>query len=89
MKANEEYRKILHEALAEVDPEVVKLLESRKPPMGQFGPDMPGKMPDPVDPEFASKVLQRLKMESQGGEHRDSPMSRMHEKVMQSPELNG
>ncbi len=85
MKANEEYRKILREVLAEVDPEVVKLLENRKPPMGQYGSEMPGKMPDPGDPEFASKVLQRLKMESQAGEHRESPMSRMHEKVMQSP----
>lgn len=87
MKANEEYRKILRDALAEIDPEVVKILETRKPPMGPGGPGMPGRMPEPNDPDFASKVLQRLKIESQPGDNRETPMSRMHEKVMQNPVL--
>ncbi len=85
MKANEEYRKVLHDALGEADPEVVKILENRKSPMGPGGPGMPGRMPDPSDPEFASKVLQRLKMEAQSGDNRETPISRMHEKVMQVP----
>ncbi len=85
MAANEEYRKILQKALAEADPEVVKILENRKPSMGPGGPGMMGKMPDASDPDFANKVLQRLKMESPQGDHRESPMSRMHEKVMQAP----
>lgn len=82
MKANEDYRKSIHDALVEADPEVAKILDNRKPSMGQ---GMQGKMPDINDPEFASKALHRLRMESQTGEHRESPMSKIHEKVMHSP----
>lgn len=82
VKANEEYRKSIHDALAEADPEAAKILDNRKPPMGQ---GMQGKMPDINDPEFASKALHRLRMESPTGEHRESPMSKVHEKIMQSP----
>lgn len=85
MVANEEYRKILHEALAEVDPEVVKILEKRKP---STGPGFSGKMPDANDPEFVGKALQRLRIDGQPGgpgERRESPMSRMHERLMQTP----
>ncbi len=85
MKSNEEYRKILHEALAEADPEVVKILESNKRPMGPGGSSMLGKMPEPGDPDFANKVIQRLKAESQSGERRESAFPRMHEKIMQMP----
>lgn len=85
MKANEEYRKILHEALAQVDPEAAKIIETRKASMG---PGLPGKMPDVKDPEFVGKALQRLRMDfppGGQGEHRDWPMSRIHEKLMQTP----
>ncbi len=80
MKANEEYRKILHKALAEADPEVAKILENTKPPMGQGGAGMP----DINDTEFASKALQRLQPPKLAN-GRESPMSRMHDKVMRMP----
>ena len=82
MKANEEYRQKLHAALEKADPDVVKILEKAKPP----GP----RMPDPADPEFAKKAVQRLAMEIQfwaqqqpgGGDRRGEFVMRIHERLM-------
>lgn len=70
MKANDQYREALHAAIQEADPEVPKILERSKGDGGSPGnrprPNLPP-MPDPADPEFAHKAVQRLASELQGG----------------------
>jgi hypothetical protein len=69
MKANDQYREALHAAIQEADPDVPKILERAKgdggPPGGRQRPNLPP-MPDPADPEFAHKAVQRLAGELQG-----------------------
>ena len=59
MKANDEFRETLHNALKEADPEAVALLEKHKPQ----GPPGMMPMPDVTDSEFAKKAIMRLGME--------------------------
>lgn len=66
MKANDQYREALHQALTEVDPEVTKILDKMKTDGPQGGHRMNGPMPDVADPEFAHKMVQRLVSDLQG-----------------------
>lgn len=84
-KANEDYRKMLHDALQEADPEVVKILEKIKPAMGN---PMFARMPDPSEPEFGKRSVEHLAAELQSLAKRDGregdPM-RTHERLLQVP----
>lgn len=85
-KANDEYREILHKALQEADPEVVKILAKIKPPEGGGGPMM-GK-PDLNEPDFPQKAPQRLAFELQmmaRGRNQDVPVTQLHEKFLRVP----
>jgi len=61
MKANDQYREALRQAIRDADPEVTKILERAK----AEGPQGGHRMPDPADPEFVHKALQRLPFELQ------------------------
>jgi hypothetical protein len=88
-KANEEFRKILHNALQEADPEVVKIMEKIKQPMsGPGGSPMFSRMPDPNEPEFGKRAVGHLAAEMQSfakREGREGEASRTHERVLQAP----
>jgi hypothetical protein len=67
MKANEQYRQALQQAIKEADPEVTKILDrvkSEGPQGGHLRMGL-GPMPDTSDPEFVHKALQRLPFELQ------------------------
>lgn len=84
-KANDEYRETLQKALKEADPAVVELLEKHKPKGGPFGM-MP--MPDPNDPEFVKKAVNRIGMELHAlsrAENRRFPTKEIAEKVQADP----
>jgi hypothetical protein len=90
MKANDQYREALHQAIQEADPEVAKILERGKPdgPPGGRGHSQP--MPDATDPNFSQKMVQRLaedlQAQSEHGDRRDQPfVARIHERLMQAP----
>lgn len=66
MKANDQYRQALQQAIREADPEVSKILERAKPEGPQGGHRLGlGPMPDSADPEYVHKALQRLPFELQ------------------------
>lgn len=84
-KANDEYRETLQKALKEADPAAVELLEKHKPKGGPFGM-MP--MPDPNDPEFVKKAVNRIGMELHAlsrAENRRFPTKEIAEKVLADP----
>lgn len=86
-KANEEFRAAMRQALNEVDPEVVKILEKIKPQQ----PDQRSfpKLPPPTDNAFAKVALERLGMELMTfvrPENREKVRA-IHVKVMQTPEV--
>lgn len=85
MKATDQYREALHQAIEEADPEVTKILERNKDdgPPGGRPRSSPQPMPEPNDPEFTRKAVLRLAGELQGwmglpdhGDHRDSDRRR-------------
>lgn len=88
IKANEEFRASMRQALQEVDPEVVKILEKIKPEQ-QMDPRSLPKLPLPADDGFAKAAVDRLGMEVMTfvrPEHRDK-IRAIHAKVMQTPEV--
>jgi|GEM_PF-4399196 len=75
--ANDEYRKVMQEALAKADPEVAELLEKNRP--------KPPPWPDKNDPEFAAKVIERL-LSGPGPEPiRDQRFRERLEKILDHP----
>lgn len=88
-KANEDYRAVLHRVLRETDPGIAEILEKMKsqtPAPGGF--PIFGQMPDPKDPEFAKKVISRLREDNPagpGGEKREPRTGHLRERVMNSP----
>lgn len=88
LRANEEMRNTLHNALKEIDPEVVGILEKIKPqfPMDQRG--LP-EMPKPDSPNFAHMAAIRLGAELQAisrPERRDETRG-FHERLLQLPRV--
>ncbi|MCX6851639.1 MAG: hypothetical protein NTY98_22285 [Verrucomicrobia bacterium] len=88
LRANEEMRNTLHNALKEIDPEVVGILEKIKPqfPMDQRG--LP-EMPKPESPNFALMAAIRLGAELQSisrPERRDETRG-FHERLLQLPRV--
>jgi hypothetical protein len=67
MKANDQYRQAIQDAIKEADPEVAKILDRVKSegPQGGHSRFGLGPMPDTSDPEFVHKALQRLPFELQ------------------------
>lgn len=88
IKANEEFRSALRQALQDVDPEVVIILEKVKPPQ-QMDPRTMPKLPPPTDEQFAKIAVDRLGMEVLAfvrPELREK-IRTIHAKVMQQPEV--
>lgn len=88
MKANEEYRETLHRALEGVDPGVTKILDKMKKPDSEGNPPLVGRMPEPGDPEFARKVLMRLREDLQRwarADKREISPDRLRERVLDAP----
>ncbi len=88
LRANEEMRSTVHNALKEIDPEVVGILEKIKPqfPMDQRG--LP-EMPKPDSPNFAHMAAIRLGAELQSisrPERRDETRG-FHERLLQLPRV--
>jgi hypothetical protein len=88
LRANEEMRSTLHQALKEIDPEAVAILEKIKPqfPMDQRG--LP-EMPKPDSPEFARMAAIRLgaEMLSLSRPERRDETRHFHERLMQLPHV--
>lgn len=88
LRANEEMRNTLHNALKDIDPEVVGILEKIKPqfPMDQRG--LP-EMPKPDSPQFAHMAAIRMGAELQSisrPERRDEARG-FHERLLQLPRV--
>ena len=89
MKANEAFRTAMRQALQEVDPEVVKILEKIKPQQPP-GPRQLPKLPAPTEEGFARAAVDRLGMELMAfarPEVREKARG-IHEKIMQSPAVS-
>ena len=88
LKANEEFRAAMRQALQEVDPEVVKILEKMKPQQ-QMEPRVMPKLPPPADDQFAKIAVERLGMEIIGFARPElrGRIRSAHAKVMQQPDV--
>lgn len=88
LKANEEFRTAMRQALEEVDPEVVKILEKMKPQQ-QMDPRAMPKLPPPTDDQFAKIAVERLGMEIIGFARPElrGRIRAAHGKVMQQPDV--
>ena len=87
MKANEEFRGTLREALQKSDPEVVKILEKVKTPMPWEQRRGPPPMPRADDPNFPRMAAARLGFEMMSflrPEQRQS-FRHLHERVIELP----
>ncbi len=63
MQANETMRKVIHDALMEIDPEIAGVLASMKGPEGRGHGEPPPRLPPVESPEFPGAALKRLEME--------------------------
>ena len=89
MKANEELRATLREALKKTDPDVVSILEKVKSPMPWEQHRMPPPMPRTDDPEFPRLAAARLGFEMMAfarPEQREA-FRHLHERVVELPEV--
>jgi hypothetical protein len=88
MKANEEMREKLRDALKEIDPDVAAILEKVKPPFPTDQRGLP-EMPNPDSPEFGSMAAMRLGAEilSVARPERREDTRRFHERLMQMPRI--
>ncbi len=88
LHANEEMRRVLHDAMKQSDPKIAAVLEKMKPP---FPIDQQGfpELPKPDSPEFAKIASARLGAEmmsvARPGKHEDS--RRFHDRIMQLPRI--
>lgn len=88
MKANEELREKLRDALKEIDPEAAAILEKVKPPFPTDQRGLP-EMPKPDSPEFGRMAALRLAAEilSVARPERREETRRFHERLMQMPRM--
>lgn len=63
MEANEVMRRVIHEALLEIDPEIAKILASMKEHEGMGGRGGPPRLPPVESPDFPAAAIKRLEME--------------------------
>ncbi|MBL9130362.1 MAG: hypothetical protein JNG86_04135 [Verrucomicrobiaceae bacterium] len=88
LQANEQVRRVLHEAMKKNDPKVAAILERIKPayPVDERGFPL---MPSPESPEFAKVAMARLDAEaravSRPGRHEDG--QRFHARIMENPRM--
>lgn len=84
MRANEDLRTTLHQALKEIDPEVVTILDKVKPPFPNEPRELP-EMPKPDSPDFGRMAVARIagEMMSIARPDRREETRRFHDHVMQ------
>lgn len=88
MRANEELRSTLREALKKSDPDVVAILEKVKVPM-PWQHRVPPPLPRPDDPDFPRQATARLGFEMMSfakPEQREA-LRHLHERVVELPEV--
>ncbi len=88
MRANENLRTVLQQALKDIDPEVVGILEKIKPPFPMDQRGLP-EMPKPDSPEFGRMAAIRLgaEMLSIAKPERREETRRFHDRLMQLPQV--
>ncbi len=89
MKANEELRSTLREALKKTDPDVVAIMEKVKVPMPWEQHRLPPPLPRPDDPDFPRQATNRLGFEMMSfakPEQREA-LRHLHERVVELPEV--
>jgi hypothetical protein len=63
MEANEAMRRVIHEALLEIDPEIAKILATMHGGEGHGGRGEPPQLPPVESPHFPDAAVKRLEME--------------------------
>ena len=63
MEANEAMRRVIHEALLEIDPEIAKILATMHGGEGHGGRGEPPQLPPVESPHFPEAAIKRLEME--------------------------
>lgn len=88
LRANENVRRVLHEAMSQGDSKVTALLEKMKPPFETDDRGFPI-LPSPDSPDFVKVAEARLGAEmmsvAKPGKQDDS--RRLHERIMQQPRM--
>lgn len=86
MRANEEMRDAIRDALAKTDPEAAAIL-ARTEPKDHFDPRELPKLPPPDSPDFPKIMVDRMGMELQSFSRPDrrEETRRLHERVMAQP----
>ena len=89
MKANEEFRGTLRDALQKDDPEVVKILEKVKAPLPWEQHRGPPQMPGPEDPNFPRMAANRLGFEMMTflKPEQRAAFRKLHERVIDLPSV--
>lgn len=87
MQANETMRKVIHDALMEIDPEIAGVLASMKGPEGRGHGEPPPRLPPVESPEFPGAALKRLEMELMvfSPPERREETRQLLDRVMQTP----
>ncbi|MBK8038523.1 MAG: hypothetical protein IPK22_15540 [Verrucomicrobiaceae bacterium] len=88
LRANENVRRVLHEAMSKGDAKVTALLEKMKPPFETDDRGFPI-LPSPDSPNFVNVAVARLSAEmmsvAKPGKQEDS--HRLHERIVQHPRM--
>jgi hypothetical protein len=89
MKANEDFRDAMRDALKAIDPEVVTIMERIRPPEQHFDPRKLPPLPPPDSNEFPRVVLQRMGLELWGYARPDrrEDTKKLHDRIVASPPL--
>lgn len=88
MRANEEMRDVIREALTKIDPEAAAIL-ARVEPKDHFDPRQLPKLPPPESAEFPKAILARMGMEMMAFSRpeRHEEARKFHERVIALPQV--
>lgn len=88
LRANENVRRVLHDAMSKDDPKVAALLEKMKPPFESDDRGFPI-LPRPDSPDFVKVANARLgaEMMSMAKPGKQEDTRRFHERIMQLPRM--
>ena len=88
LRANENVRRVLHDAISKEDPKVAALLEKMKPPFETDDRGFPI-LPRPDSPDFVKVANARLgaEMMSMAKPGKQEDTRRFHERIMQLPRM--
>jgi hypothetical protein len=89
MRANEDFRDAIRDALKAIDPEVVTIMDRVRPPQEHFDARKLPKLPAADSKEFPMAALERMGFEMRGyarSDHREETQ-KMHERVIASPQV--